>query len=111
MIQEMKDYLKTTRPSKDQNGHKIKELYLKDYVLYALLREKADFTKCSHNKQAAISEALDLVSEIYRLKMKLIKQENRYTNYFAIWAGDRLTIENLTEMEEIINKQLAKHNV
>lgn len=40
MINTMKDFLKTERPYRDDNGHKVKVLFLKDYVLYALLREK-----------------------------------------------------------------------
>jgi hypothetical protein len=40
MINTMKNFLKTERPHRDGDGHKVKVLFLKDYVLYALLREK-----------------------------------------------------------------------
>lgn len=61
-IIEMKDRLVTIKPEIDEiYGNKHQKLFLEDYILYALLRNKKDFTKCSSDKNKAIEVAQDIV--------------------------------------------------
>lgn len=57
-IIEMKDRLKTIKPERDETyGNIYQKLFLEDYILYALLRNKNDFTKCASDKNKAIETA------------------------------------------------------
>jgi len=110
MIDNMKTFLKVTRPTKNANGHKVKVLFLDDYVLYALLREKQDFTKCAHNKQQAIDIAKQYIKTFTNLAAndELSKKGNIY-RYYATRLGIDLTSEKLVEILESFKKQLAKY--
>src|ERR1044071_6752468 len=129
MISEVKNILITIKPEKDERyGNMYQKLFLDDYIFYAFLRNKQDFTKCAHDKQKAIDSAkginkflknvLDdsnrLVNEGHSGESALIKalskwHHSRYRNLadYCYYMGDT-PIESLTilidEIDEAINK-------
>ena len=113
MINTMKDFLKTERPYRDDNGHKVKVLFLKDYVLYALLREKKDFTNCATDKSEAISIALDWLSAVERSRkqLELNNLESWDLKALKYKIGIDFTVEDLVQLEHAIKNQIETANV
>lgn len=108
LIKNMKHYITTNKPTKDKYGTKSKVIYLDNHVLYALLREKKDFTKCSHDKVRAILIAMDIVQRISRIKT-VNQEENKYNydyNYFTRVMGKKVSLEDLQQLKESIIKQV-----
>lgn len=122
MINTMKTFLKTERPYRDDNGHKVKVLFLKDYVLYALLRETKDFTKCvtdkkefskyATNKAEAVSIALDWLSAVEksRKKLELNNLESWDLKALKYKIGVDFTVEDLVQLEHAIKNQIETFN-
>lgn len=108
LIKNMKHYITTNKPTKDEYGTKSQAIYLDDHVLYALLREKKDFTKCSQDKNRAIAIAMYLVERINRIKT-LSQEENKYNYdyiYFTKIIEKETTLEDLQQLKESIIKQI-----
>jgi len=60
-IRNMKNRLITVKPVRDETyGNIYQGLFLTDYVLYALLRNKKDFTKTASRKEKAVETAQDI---------------------------------------------------
>lgn len=113
MINTMKTFLKTERPYRDDNGHKVKVLFLKDYVLYALLREKKDFTKCATDKYQAIQIALDWLKLVIKAKQQLELNNHADWDLRALKykLGVDFTVEDLVQLEQAIKNQIDTLNV
>jgi hypothetical protein len=113
MINTMKTFLKTERPHRDGDGHKVKVLFLKDYVLYALLREKKDFTNCATDKSQAISIALDWLSAVERSRkqLELNNLESWDLKALKYKIGVDFTLEDLVQLEHAIKNQIDTLNV
>lgn len=116
MINTMKNFLKTERPYRDDNGHKVKVLFLKDYVLYALLREKKDFTKCATKKTngivkdkfEALSIALEWLKIVSKAKsqLELNNQSDWELKALKYKIGVDFTVEDLVQLEQAIKNQI-----
>lgn len=69
LILAYKNIIKTVKPKKDETyGNVYQQLFLDDYVIYALLRNKQDFTSCSSNdrfRAINIAQNLKLQLEKY----------------------------------------------
>ena len=113
MINTMKTYLKTKRPHRDDNGHKVKVLFLKDYVLYALLREKKDFTKCATDRFQAIAIALDWLKIVIKARhqLELNDLKNSYLKALKYKLDVDITLEDLVQLENAIKNQINTLNV
>lgn len=112
MIHTMKTFLKTQRPYRDDNGHKVKVLFLKDYVLYALLRETKDFTKCATDKSEAVSIALDWLSAVEksRKQLELNNLESWDLKALKYKIGIDFTVDDLIQLEHAIKSQIETFN-
>lgn len=113
MINTMKTFLKTERPHRDDNGHKVKVLFLKDYVLYALLREKKDFTKCATDRFQAIAIALEWLKLITKARQQLELSNLADWDLKALKykLGVDFTVEDLVQLEHAIKNQIDTLNV
>lgn len=113
MINTMKDFLKTERPYRDDNGHKVKVLFLKDYVLYALLREKKDFTKCATDRFQAIEIALEWLKIVIKARQQLELNNLTGSEFKALKykIGVDFTVEDLVQLEYAIKNQIDTLNV
>lgn len=98
-IKNMKDRLITVKPVRDETyGNIYQNLFLEDYVLYALLRNTKDFTKTASKKEKAIESAIDiakflkmLVTDIEKIladskvseqeALKMVSKKWSYTGY------------------------------
>jgi hypothetical protein len=113
MINTMKRFLKTERPYRDDNGHKVKVLFLKDYVLYALLREKKDFTKCATDRYQAIEIALEWLKLVVKSRQQL--ELSNLTDWdlkaLKYKLGVDFTLEDLVQLEHAIKNQIDTLNV
>jgi len=112
IINTMKNILKTERPYRDDNGHKVKVLFLNDYILYALLREKKDFTKCGTDKKQAIEIANDWLQMIIRSQRKLESNVVKDWDLTALKyrLGVDIDVENLVQLEHSIKSQIEALN-
>lgn len=79
-IKSMKERLITIKPVRDEiYGNIYQHLFLDDYVLYALLRNKKDFTKTASKKEKAIDSATNICTFLKVLVKdieKMIEKEN-----------------------------------
>lgn len=113
MINTMKNILKTERPYRDDNGHKVKVLFLNDYILYALLREKKDFTKCATNKKQAVEMANDWLQMIIRAQRKLESNVVKDWDLTALKyrLGVDINVDGLVQLEHSIKSQIDAFNI
>ena len=64
MIKNLKNYIKTTTPEYDEKKNKTKTLFLKDFLLYAVLRDKKNIHNCAHNIELARTELQALIRHL-----------------------------------------------
>ncbi len=108
MIKTMKDFLKNERPHRNYDGHKVQVLFLRDYIIYALLREKKDFTKCSTDKNKAVLIANDWLNTVSRA-IKQFEVSDKYdwdVKALKYKIGIDFTLEDLIELELSIKRQI-----
>lgn len=113
MIKHLKEHIKNSKPTKDKHGTVTQAIFIYDHILYALIRETSDFTKCSHNKERAMDIAKSIRLSLITL-LKLDKKE-QIENYYAynklkncLGELDNVSIAQLLYSVE---KQLAKYAI
>lgn len=64
MIKNLKNHIVTTKPEYNEKRNKTKTLFLRDFLLYAVLRDKKNIHNCAHNIELAKSELESLIKHL-----------------------------------------------
>lgn len=109
MIENMKKFVTTNKPSKNIYGNKIQAIYLADHVLYALLRKKPDYKSCSQKPNDAKIKADNFLSMLVQFeKLPEERKKGHHINhYFKERLGVDLNDEIVIELSNLIKEQIV----
>lgn len=112
MIASFKNHIVTSKPYKNEYGHKVKAVTLEDHVLYALLRKKADYRKCADNPEKAVKHAKNFVDVLNSFQKvgEQYRAKHPHNLYFKERLGVDLTPEFVVELTSLIEEQINKFN-
>lgn len=112
MIANFKNHIVTSKPYKNEYGHKVKAINLEDHVLYALLRKKADFRKCADKPEKAVQHAKNFVNVLnsYLKVGEQYRAKHPHNLFFKERLGVDLTPEFVVELTSLIEEQINKFN-
>jgi len=119
IIRDYKQKIKTVKPVIDKYGTVYQRLFLYDYIIYALLRNKQDFTSCSStNRDRAIELAEHFEAEIKKY-LSIFEQigEDKASPYLPMTLGEipidkkEFFTQLLVDIKESLNRVEEKYNL
>lgn len=116
MIKTLKNHITTTKPEYDEKKNKTKTIFLSDFLLYAVLRDKQNIHNCAHNIELAKNELKALIRHLdsyintYDKNFNNDKKDYYYLKNKAHY--DTLigvhSCEDLIEVLELLKKSLIQ---
>lgn len=112
MIKNLKNHIVTRKPEYDEKKNKTKNIFLKDFLLYAILRDKKNIHNCAHKLELAKNEIKLLINDLetyinsYDDSIKLEKKGFfflRSKKYYDSTLGFHIK-EDLIEVLEMLKK-------
>lgn len=119
IIRDYKQKIKTVKPVIDKYGTVYQRLFLYDYIIYALLRNKQDFTSCSStNRDRAIELAEHFEAEIKKY-LSIFEHigEDKASPYLPMTLGEipidkkEFFTQLLVDIKESFNRVEEKYNL